>query len=257
MVCLSRPYLFKFFEGCPRQILLGPFTAQKMKFSIKDFFSECDQIRSFLRIRSNFLKKSLMKNFYAVILEYMDWFTVRYVQSHIQNYIRHLDGAFCVTKWDGWQGCEYPFDALLQLVVRLLLTLLYLVASLIFLYVMLCMIWYLLYNLKNVKNTHGGVLLLVINTLPWVFFTLFKLYKWYGIGRSVSYFDKLQQTSCSIHTLKPQNMFNNWMKFRPKAFCRPGLRWRVKKRICCLNLFHGMFHLPSGLSESHFILKEF
>ena len=19
--------------------------------------------------------------------------------------------SFCVTKWDGWQGCEYPFDA--------------------------------------------------------------------------------------------------------------------------------------------------
>ena len=27
---------------------------------------------------------------------------------------------------------------------------------------MLCAIWYHLYNLKNVKNTHGGVLLLVI-----------------------------------------------------------------------------------------------
>ena len=26
------------------------YTAQKMKFSIKDFFSKCDQIRSFLRI---------------------------------------------------------------------------------------------------------------------------------------------------------------------------------------------------------------
>ena len=26
---------------------------------------------------------------------------------------------------------------------------------------MLCSIWYYLYNLKNVKNTHGGVLLLV------------------------------------------------------------------------------------------------
>ena len=34
-------------------------TAQKMKFSIKDFFSKCDQIRSFLRIRSHLLKKSL------------------------------------------------------------------------------------------------------------------------------------------------------------------------------------------------------
>ena len=28
-------------------------------------------------------------------------------------------------------------------------------------YVMFCTIWYHLYNLKNVKNTHGGVLLLV------------------------------------------------------------------------------------------------
>ena len=26
---------------------------------------------------------------------------------------------------------------------------------------MLCAIWYNMYNLKNVKNTHGGVLLLV------------------------------------------------------------------------------------------------
>ena len=38
-------------------------TAQKMKFSIKDFFSKFDQIRSFLRIWSNLLKKSLMENF--------------------------------------------------------------------------------------------------------------------------------------------------------------------------------------------------
>ena len=30
--------------------LLKYITAQKMKFSIKDFFSKCDQIRSFLRI---------------------------------------------------------------------------------------------------------------------------------------------------------------------------------------------------------------
>ena len=28
-------------------------------------------------------------------------------------------------------------------------------------YVMHCAIWYHLYNLKNVKNTHGGVLILV------------------------------------------------------------------------------------------------
>ena len=32
--------------------------AQKRKFSMKDFFSKCDQIRSFLRIWSHLLKKS-------------------------------------------------------------------------------------------------------------------------------------------------------------------------------------------------------
>ena len=39
------------------------FTAQKMKFSIKVFFSKCDQIRSVLRIWSHLLKKSLIENF--------------------------------------------------------------------------------------------------------------------------------------------------------------------------------------------------
>ena len=38
-------------------------TAQKMKFFIKGFFSKCDQIRSFRRICSHLLKKSLMQNF--------------------------------------------------------------------------------------------------------------------------------------------------------------------------------------------------
>ena len=38
-------------------------TAQKMKFLIKDFFSKCNQIPSFLRIWSHLLNKSLMKNF--------------------------------------------------------------------------------------------------------------------------------------------------------------------------------------------------
>ena len=38
-------------------------TVQKMKFTIKNFFSKCDQIRKKLRIWSHLLKKSLMKNF--------------------------------------------------------------------------------------------------------------------------------------------------------------------------------------------------
>ena len=38
-------------------------TAQKMKLSIKDSFSKCDQIRRILRIWSHLLRKSLMENF--------------------------------------------------------------------------------------------------------------------------------------------------------------------------------------------------
>ena len=40
-----------------------------MKFSIKDFFSKCNQIRSFLPIWSHLPKKSLMENFiFCVVL---------------------------------------------------------------------------------------------------------------------------------------------------------------------------------------------
>ena len=38
-------------------------TVLKMRFSMKDFFSKCDQIRRKLWIWSHLMKKSLMKNF--------------------------------------------------------------------------------------------------------------------------------------------------------------------------------------------------
>ena len=47
--------------GCPSDYLV--YTTQKIKFSIKDFFSKCDQIRRKLRIWSHLLKKFLMENF--------------------------------------------------------------------------------------------------------------------------------------------------------------------------------------------------
>ena len=51
-------------------ILLANCTAQKINFAIKDSFSKCDQIHSFLRVWSHLLKKSLMKNFiFCVVLE--------------------------------------------------------------------------------------------------------------------------------------------------------------------------------------------
>ena len=45
------------------------YTAQKAKFSIKDFFSKCDQIRRKLRIWSHLLQKSLMENFIFCVSE--------------------------------------------------------------------------------------------------------------------------------------------------------------------------------------------
>ena len=50
-------------EGSVDKVDLLATTAQKMKFSIKDFFSKYDQIRSFLQIWSHLLNKSLMENF--------------------------------------------------------------------------------------------------------------------------------------------------------------------------------------------------
>ena len=41
-----------------------------MTFSIKNFFRKWDQIRSFLRIWSQLLKKSLMENFIFLLLAF-------------------------------------------------------------------------------------------------------------------------------------------------------------------------------------------
>ena len=58
---------------------------------------------------------------------------------------------------------------------------------------MRCAIWYHLYNLKNVKNTHGGVLLLVkpatllkVTFLHGSFSRFFKLYKWYQVAQNIT-----------------------------------------------------------------------
>ena len=54
-------------------------TAHKMKFSIKDFFSKCDQILSKLRIWSHILKKSFMENF--IFCAVNAWITYSYNES--------------------------------------------------------------------------------------------------------------------------------------------------------------------------------
>ena len=43
--------------------LVSVYTGQKMKFSINDFFSKCDQIQRKLQICSHLPNKSLIENF--------------------------------------------------------------------------------------------------------------------------------------------------------------------------------------------------
>ena len=60
-----------------------------------------------------------------------------------------------------------------------------------------CAIWYHLYNLKDVKNTYGGVLILVklqapatllkLTFLHGCFSTMYKLYKWFQIAQRITY----------------------------------------------------------------------
>ena len=93
-------------------------TAPKMKFSIKDFFNKCDQIRSFLRIWSHLLKKSLIENFNfcAVIIvkiTFLNFFSElnsevvdrRYALKKIftAKHSLHLDGVHIIMKDLVWK----------------------------------------------------------------------------------------------------------------------------------------------------------
>ena len=89
----------------------------------------------------------------------------------------------------------------------------------------LCPIWYDLYNLKNLKNTHRGALLLVklqasacnftkSKTLSCAFFTFFRLYNWYQIALLVLFsLEKfavdLFSTLVGTYFIKTQILINN------------------------------------------------
>ena len=57
-------------------------TARKMKFSITDFFSKCDQIHSFLRIWSHLLKKSVSKNFIFCVVRVL---FIKYIEFRLKT----------------------------------------------------------------------------------------------------------------------------------------------------------------------------
>ena len=101
-------------------------------------------------------------------------------------------------------------------------------------YVMRYVIWYHLYNLKNVKNAHGVVLLLVKlpawachfserhtpprECVPMVH-TFFKLHKWYQFAQSIT-FSVLLITYLQNRTVFDQIDFDEYLlcSFRPMCF---------------------------------------
>ena len=64
-------------------------TAQKVKFSITDFFSKSDQIGRKLRIWSHLLKKSVMENYIICTVSYFLVFWV--FDNRLPNYSTKFD----------------------------------------------------------------------------------------------------------------------------------------------------------------------
>ena len=54
-----------------------------MKFSIKDFFNQCDHIRSFLQIWSYLLKKFSMENFIFCALKCVDFIPFQFTDLQV------------------------------------------------------------------------------------------------------------------------------------------------------------------------------
>ena len=79
-------------------------STKKIEFYIKDFFSKCGQIRSFLRIWSYLLKKSLTENFIFCAV----WTSCCKISTMIpemaNNYLVHnaVNKMVCAKIFDSW-----------------------------------------------------------------------------------------------------------------------------------------------------------
>ena len=76
---------------------------KKMKFSITDFISKCDQINSFQQIWSHLLKKSLMENFIFCIVQRLDSLTILILISRTVNMF-----AFTLRETDFAEKLNFP-----------------------------------------------------------------------------------------------------------------------------------------------------
>ena len=75
----SRLFIWFLVLGFRKRYLKLNYTAKKIKISIKDFSTKCDQIRSFLRVWSHSLGKSLMENFIFCAVFVMHFFKLKLI----------------------------------------------------------------------------------------------------------------------------------------------------------------------------------
>ena len=97
----STTVLFDFAKRLHHRCLTESYTAQKMKFSIKDFFSKCDQIGRKLRIWSHLLKRSLMENFiFCAVPNYASKISVFSSQWEEEPRTQHFIWSTCSSIWN-------------------------------------------------------------------------------------------------------------------------------------------------------------
>ena len=113
-----------------------------------------------------------------------------------------------------------------------------------------------LYNLKNMKKkTDGGVLLLVTlqalacnftknNTPPWVFFTFFKLHKWFKTEQKVSY--SLQDMSHPKNTHPNSNINSNIPFFNLHRYNKTVNKWKITYMWRNISIWHLLMNLRNN-----------
>ena len=106
-----------------------------------------------------------------------------------------------------------------------------------------CAIWYHLYNLKNMKNTHGGVSILVklqAEAPSFVFFTFLKLYTCYQMVQRTTYY----------------NQPNIVLDFRVRLSVHSSTAWKVFKCEVISGAYFSVFGLNTEISLHSIRIQE-
>ena len=89
MVCLNRPYPFKFFKGCLRQILLGPFLNTLLQMILRNAGS-MEMYLQLVLIRSLFRTRDQSFSTYGNLSEKLTFLTPRYAHLSVYQGVKNV-----------------------------------------------------------------------------------------------------------------------------------------------------------------------